>query len=57
MRRARGNAMKDDIRSKLQHRLNPLHVYCRLREAGMKDKKAKKVSSLYERLIYRPVLS
>jgi len=49
--------MKDDLRSKLQHRLNPLHVYCRLREAGMKDKKAKRVSSLYERLIYRPVLS
>jgi hypothetical protein len=40
------------LKSYLQHRLNPLHVYCRLREYGLPYRAAIRVSSVYER-IYR----
>lgn len=40
------------IRIFLQHRLNPLHVYCRLCDYGVPNGFAKKVSAAYER-IYR----
>lgn len=40
------------FRSYLQHRLNPLHVYCRLCERGISRPTARKLSSVYER-IYR----
>jgi len=45
------------IRSQLQHRLNPLHVYCRLRGIGMAHRTARVVSSCYERTVYRLVLA
>ncbi len=44
------------MRSRLQHKLNPLHVYCRLRDMGMSVATAHRVTSLYERLIYRLAL-
>ena len=37
----------------LQHRFNPLHVYCRLRDAGLSPRAAGRVSGLYERYVYR----
>jgi hypothetical protein len=46
-----------DIRSRLQHRLNPLHVYCRLRSLGMAHGIAAAVSSCWERALYRRILS
>ncbi|XXJ20857.1 hypothetical protein ACR42D_15215 [Desulfovibrio caledoniensis] len=46
-----------DIRSRLQHRLNPLHVYCRLRSLGMAHRTAVMVSSCWERALYRHILS
>jgi hypothetical protein len=43
------NVMRQ-LKSYLQHRLNPLHVYCRLREYGLPYRAAIRVSSVYERL-------
>ena len=40
------------VKSYLQHHLNPLHVYCRLRNVGMPCRAALRVSSFYER-VYR----
>ncbi|MDR2892738.1 MAG: hypothetical protein LBV80_06615 [Deltaproteobacteria bacterium] len=40
------------LRMLLQHNLNPLHVYCRLRDFGLPRRVASRVSGLYER-IYR----
>lgn len=37
----------------LQHHFNPLHVYCRLREAGMKAPLSIAMCALYERYLYR----
>ena len=44
-------------RSRLQHRLNPLPVYCRLRALGMAHRAASRVSLCYERALYRLVLA
>lgn len=41
------------VRNYLQHRLNPLHVYCRLRDCGFSRRTAHRVSGLYERWFYR----
>lgn len=45
------------IRSFLQHTLNPLHVYCRLRTIGISRETAVTVSNYYERAVYRRVLA
>lgn len=45
------------IRSQLQHRLNPLHVYCRLRTLGLAHRAATVVTLCYERGLYRLVLA
>ncbi len=41
------------LRARLQHRLNPLHLYCRLRCAGIRAAWALKVCALYEKSVYR----
>ena len=41
--------------SATQHYLNPLHVYCRLRDLGLPGPVARTISSGYERILYRPV--
>lgn len=41
------------VRNFLQHRLNPLHVYCRLKSCGLNDKAALRLSYFFERVIYR----
>jgi hypothetical protein len=43
--------------SRAQHYLNPLHVYCRLRDLGVPGSVARSISSGYERVIYRPAAS
>ncbi len=43
------------MRESLQHYLNPLHVYCRLR-AVMSKKKALLVSREYEIILFRPLI-
>ena len=45
------------LRCRLQHRLNPLHVYCRLRTLGMAHDPARALSFCYERMVYRLVLA
>ncbi|MDP3426899.1 MAG: hypothetical protein Q8S17_05920 [Humidesulfovibrio sp.] len=39
--------------SAAQHYLNPLHVYCRLRDLGLPSPVARTISSSYERILYR----
>jgi len=37
----------------LQHRMNPLHVYCRLIERGMNREASLRVSRVYEHMVFR----
>ena len=37
----------------LDHILNPLHVYCRLRDFGVRTPTARVISRAYERWLYR----
>ncbi len=41
------------LRNYLQHRFNPLHVYCRLLDFGFTQRVAGRMSAIYERFIYR----
>ncbi|NJB67513.1 hypothetical protein GGQ74_001153 [Desulfobaculum xiamenense] len=43
------------MRRFLEHHLNPLHVYCRLRGFGLRGW-ARTFSAFYERHIYRRIL-
>jgi len=45
------------LRRHLQHFLNPLHLYCRLQEAGLAESLARRVSWAYERTVYRRILA
>jgi len=45
----------NDLRSKFQHALNPLHIYTKLRKVGVKKSRALQLSKSIERLI-GPVL-
>jgi len=38
------------LRNYLQHRLNPAHIYCRLRNCGFGKANARLVSMVYARL-------
>lgn len=49
--------MKRCIRLRLQHLLNPLHLYCRLVEAGVARRLARRMSRAYERALYRRLLA
>ena len=40
----------------LQHRLNPLHFYCRLMDFGLNRHKSITLAMHYERSIYRRLL-
>ncbi|MFZ5426859.1 MAG: hypothetical protein ACOZEN_07780 [Thermodesulfobacteriota bacterium] len=37
------------LRNYLQHRLNPVHVYCRLRDIGLCKSKARRMTTFYAR--------
>ncbi|MDR2077255.1 MAG: hypothetical protein LBP61_10070 [Desulfovibrio sp.] len=39
-----------DIKSRLQHYLNPLHIYCRLKSCGLSSQTAIRMTAAYERL-------
>jgi hypothetical protein len=45
------------LRRHLQHLLNPLHLYCRLQEAGFTEPLARRLSHAYERALYRHLLA
>jgi hypothetical protein len=38
----------------IQHHLNPLHVYCKLRRLGVMTPVAQRFCTYYERFLYRP---
>jgi len=38
------------MKKKLQHWLNPLHIYCRLRDLKCPKKQALRIGRLYEKL-------
>lgn len=42
------------VKMLLEHYMNPLHCYCRLRDFGLNASFASKVCGFYERFIYRP---
>lgn len=41
------------LRNMTQHWFNPLHVFCRLRQAGMSRRAARMVCRIYETCVYR----
>ncbi len=45
-----------NIKNFFQHHLNPLHVYCRLRNAGMHCTTAQRMSLIYEKVFYNLLL-
>lgn len=45
--------MSQRLLSALQHRLNPLHMYCRLCDLGLPVALARSLSAGYERMVYR----
>ena len=45
------------LRERLQHLLNPLHLYCRLLDAGLAKPTARRMSRAYERALYRRLLA
>ena len=47
--------MSRHIIDALKHRLNPLHLYCRLCDLGLPACLARSLSSGYERMVYRPI--
>jgi len=47
--------MNHHLRDVLQHCLNPLHLYCRLRELGLPSALARCFCAGYERAVYRPI--
>ena len=38
------------LRNYLQHILNPAHIYCRLRDMGLGQRKARRMTCVYARL-------
>ncbi|MFW5735714.1 MAG: hypothetical protein ACOCWR_11695 [Oceanidesulfovibrio sp.] len=38
------------MKEHLRHHLNPLHIYCRLQECGLKAPIARRVCEFYQRL-------
>ncbi|MDQ7835286.1 MAG: hypothetical protein RDU24_07875 [Humidesulfovibrio sp.] len=46
-----------NMRCQLQHYLNPLHVYCRLQQAGLAEPLARRLCEVYERSVYRHILA
>lgn len=41
------------MRRLLVHLLNPLHVYCRLRDCGLGPERARRLCGAYERIFFR----
>ena len=41
------------LRRALQHLLNPLHLYCRLRDFGVGALKAQRMCGAYAKIVYR----
>ena len=44
------------ILDRIRHRLNPMHVYCRLTHFGISSNIAREICKIYETVIYKPTL-
>ncbi|TDT92115.1 hypothetical protein EDC59_101519 [Pseudodesulfovibrio indicus] len=44
------------FRAYFQHKFNPLHIFCRLRRAGLSSGAARHLCWAYERALYRFIL-
>ncbi len=44
------------LRDAVQHFLNPLHMYCRLKDMGLAGPTAHRMCLVYERFIYRHII-
>ena len=42
--------MPRTLRNYLQHRLNPAHLYCRLRDIGLAKARARRMISVYAKI-------
>ncbi|HWR05185.1 MAG TPA: hypothetical protein VN419_14355 [Humidesulfovibrio sp.] len=47
--------MSRRLHDALTHHLNPLHLYCRLRDLGLPTSLARSLTRSYERALYRPL--
>jgi len=45
-----------NVKRFFQHHLNPLHVYCRLRNAGLHCTAAQRMCIVYEKFLYNLLL-
>jgi hypothetical protein len=50
-----GRGSMKRVRLALQHKMNPLHVYCRLRGVGCGRKGSMLLAKAYERTLYKVV--
>jgi hypothetical protein len=46
----RTGATEDAMLERIRHRFNPLHVYCRLMETGLREARARRLCALYEKI-------
>ncbi len=44
------------VRNFFQHHFNPLHIFCRLRGAGLSAMAARRMSMVYEKVVYKVFL-
>ncbi|WP_316896503.1 hypothetical protein [Pseudodesulfovibrio indicus] len=54
--RTTGSGKMIGFRAYFQHKFNPLHVFCRLRRAGLSSEAARHLCRAYERALYRFIL-
>ncbi len=45
------------LRDLVQHTLNPLHLFCRLKTLGLNNATARMLCARYERFLYAPIFS
>ena len=48
-----GGSLVSRFRKAVHHVLNPLHVYCRLKDMGLSGPMAHKMCRAYERFVFR----
>ena len=48
--------MSNYLRNKILHKINPVHIYCRLMEHSISKRKAEIICLGYERYFFKPLL-
>ncbi|MCK4816046.1 hypothetical protein KA005_09755 [bacterium] len=44
--------ISNSICMSIEHGMNPLHIYCRMRDLGVREKRARKAGKFYEERIF-----